>query len=278
MKRVMLLAFVALSSTAAAENEPAARLTLHYAGYLHGLPIMEMEAVASFSPHVYQLHLNYHTTGLFRFLYPGQETENVSGQWTADGTEPIRYAASGDWRGERGRVLIDYVNGRPLVMQLWPPTSTRRDPVPVALQTGTKDWLSAITQLLWQVQGAGSCDASARFYDGRRLSEVVARTAGTTTLAATDRSMFAGPALRCDFTEHTLAGFPRGRAMPRPLHGTAWFASALPGLPPLPVRIYFETGWLGDVTLYLTVAQAPAGTAARRGPTAAIQRPRGIAN
>jgi hypothetical protein len=278
MRRALILAFVALFCAAAAEAEPAEQMTLQYAGYLHGFPIMQVEIVATFSPHGYQVHLTYHTTGLFKLLYPGRETDYVSGQWTADGAAPTRYAASADWRGEQGRVLIDYTYGRPQVMQLWPPTTKTRDPVPATLQTGTKDWLSAVAQLLRKVQGVGTCDASARTYDGRRLSEIDARTAGTTTLAATSRSMFAGPALRCDFTGQMLAGFLRGQARPQPLHGTAWFGSALSGLPPIPVRMFFETGWLGDVTMYLTGAQVQAGTATGRGSIAAIQHARGDAN
>ena len=129
------------------------------------------------------------------------------------------------------------------------------EPVAPALQIGTEDTLSAMAQLCggWI---AVDCDTSARTFDGRRLSEIDARTVGMETVAATRRSIFAGPALRCDFEGRMLAGFllADNRAeMQRPLHGSAWFA-AIEGSPPLPVRLQFETRWFGIVTMLLTAA------------------------
>jgi hypothetical protein len=38
----------------------------------------------------------------------------------------------------------------------------------------------------------------------------------------------------------------------KPLHGSAWLAQVVAGVPPLPVRMAFETRWFGDATMYLT--------------------------
>jgi hypothetical protein len=92
-------------------------------------------------------------------------------------------------------------------------------------------------------------------FDGRRLSEIAATDAGQEMLEPTRRSSFSGPATRCDFEGRLLAGFmlddDRARAA-RPQTGSAWMARLLPNAPPLPVRMTFQTRWLGHVTMYLT--------------------------
>ncbi|MGH7153830.1 MAG: hypothetical protein ACREF3_07850, partial [Acetobacteraceae bacterium] len=96
----------------------------------------------------------------------------------------------------------------------------------------------------------------------RRLTRIDVRTAGIATLDTTIRSVFAGRALRCDFTQQMLAGFLRDNdsaAAHRPDHGSVWIAPAFPGSPPVPVRLAFATRWFGDVTLYLTGAQLSPG-------------------
>ena len=84
------------------------------------------------------------------------------------------------------------------------------------------------------------------------------RTAGMQVLEATSRSVFQGPALRCDFEGRLLAGFPRDEDRARagrPRSGTAWFAQLSPGGPSLPVRITFETRFFGHATMYLAAGE-----------------------
>jgi hypothetical protein len=94
-----------------------------------------------------------------------------------------------------------------------------------------------------------------RVFDGRRLSVIIVHTAGMQTLAATGRSSWQGPALRCDFEGRQLGGFARDRPREqeaRPRKGTAWLARLTPDGPPLPVRVAFENRWVGTATMYLT--------------------------
>ncbi|MBN8905448.1 MAG: DUF3108 domain-containing protein, partial [Rhodospirillales bacterium] len=101
----------------------------------------------------------------------------------------------------------------------------------------------------------GRCEATVHTYDGRRATEVSARTDGPEVLAPSSRSSYAGSALRCSFRGELVAGFRLAgdRAADRkPLHGVAWLAQVAPNTPPIPVRMSFETRWFGDVTMYLT--------------------------
>jgi hypothetical protein len=84
-----------------------------------------------------------------------------------------------------------------------------------------------------------------------------ARTVGEEDVPPSSRSSFSGRALRCDFTDQTLAGFRTGSGRDDDLrlhHGTIWLTQVLPDGPRLPVRVSVETRWMGDATIYLTSA------------------------
>ena len=126
---------------------------------------------------------------------------------------------------------------------------------PRSARANTIDTLSAMASLINQVNTTGRCEGKATTFDGRRLAQLEARTAGEQVLERTGRSNFAGKALRCDFVGRQLAGFnlddDRER-LQRPQSGTAWFAAVTPGGPKIPVRVAFQTRWFGEATMYVT--------------------------
>lgn len=263
MRHIPLL-FLAILPCAATAAPPVMSVTLQYEAYSHGLGILGLDVSLSLDPGGYDARLDYHTVGLAHFLYPGEQHNSVSGVWDGARATPLQFKSSGVWRGRQNESDIVYRGERPVVMALLPPVGAEREPVPPALEVGTEDTLSAMAQLARRVGETDGCDTSARVFDGKRLSQIDARTIGTERLDASHGSLVSGTALRCDFVGQMLAGFlyRDGPAARRPLHGSAWFAS-IEGGPPVPVRLRFQTAWFGDVTMYLTAAHF-APTAVRR--------------
>jgi hypothetical protein len=233
--------------------------TVHasYDTYAVGLHVADVQAGFGLGPWSYQVQLVYRTTGLVGVFYRGHQINTVRGSWQDNEPAPAEFFGDGFWRGHHRVTLIDYANGEPLVRDLQPPNEAERQPVPTDLQANTIDTLSALAELMRHVAASDRCETTVHTYDGRRVTEVTAHTVGMETLAPTGRSVFSGPALRCDFEGRMLAGFmlnDSDEAHRKPLHGSAWMAQAVPGMPPVPVRMVFQTDWFGDATMYLTNA------------------------
>jgi hypothetical protein len=244
---------------ARAQEGPGVRAS--YGIYAAGFHVADVEVTFGVGPRHYQVRLAYHTTGLVSVFHHGHQLNTVVGTWDVDRPQPLEYQSVGVWQGDDKVTLIDYLHGQPLVRRLIPSQETEREPVPLSLQQNSVDSLSALAMLIRRVTDTGRCEASVHMFDGNRASEITAHTAGDEVLAPTTLSSFSGKALRCDFLGQMLAGFlysDRSAYDRRPLHGSAWLARLVPGEPPVPVRMQFETHWFGEATMYLTqIGQAP---------------------
>lgn len=246
------LALVLLGAVSAAG--PAAAVEAHYQVYAAGLNVVDIDAQLDVSAERYRVKIGYRTVGAFDLVLHGQQDTTAEGRFAGTRPMPERFYSAGVLRGAARVTQIDYRGGEPSVRQLVPPNDTEREAVAAAEQAGTVDTLSALAQLMQQVNATGRCDGRVRTFDGRRLSELEVRTAGEQVLERTGRSSFAGPTLRCDFVGRQLGGFTLGEdreRLQRPQEGTAWFAQAVPGGPKIPVRVAFRTRWFGDATMYL---------------------------
>jgi hypothetical protein len=244
-----------IGTSAAAEDTPVTQVQLAYDTYAAAMEVMRMDVSFSLGPWNYRINLDYHTTGLVGFFYRGHQVNTVHGNWDNGRAEPLEFSGDGVWHGRERRTLIDYDNGQPDVKILLPPQESEREPVPREMQLHTMDTLSALAQLMRNVEIKHDCNTTVRTYDGRRVLEIVARDGGSETLAASGRSSFSGRALRCDFEGRELAGFLIGEDNSdnrKPLHGSAWLATVPPYISPLPVRIEFQTRWFGEARMYLT--------------------------
>ncbi len=229
-------------------------VTAHYAAYATGLNVLRLDAEIAVSPRDYRVHLAYRTAGTVGFVVRFEQDTTVEGAFVGDRPAPRRFYSVGHLRGRPRVTEIDYPKGQPEVRTLTPPNEEEREQVAPADRAGTIDSVSAMAQLVRQVNATGRCEGRSRTFDGRRLSELSARTAGREVLEQTSRSSFAGTALRCDFEGRQLAGFKLDAdraAAGRPRRGTAWFAALAPGSPMIPVRMQFETDLIGSLTMYL---------------------------
>lgn len=253
VRRGMALMGLILPGTALAQAPVPMHAT--YETYAAGLHVADVESGFTFGPWTYRMRFAYHTLGVVGFFYGGHELDMSYGAWKGDAAEPSRFLGQGVWRGEQREAELDYQQGTPEVHRLIPPNDTEREPVPDTLRVHTIDSISALAQLIHVVAETGRCDTTVRTFDGRRAVEIQAHTVGMEILPQTDRSTFAGQALRCDFQGRLLAGFRHDddrRRDGRPMHGSAWLATVVPGTMRLPVRLSFETHWFGDATMYLT--------------------------
>jgi hypothetical protein len=260
--------FLALTATPAAvlAQTPATRVA--YATYAAGLHVADVDAGVGLGSSDYKIVLSYRTIGLTNVFMRGRQDDVVTGGWNGSIPRPSRFIGMGRWRGEDRIARIEYDRGMPVVQELKPVNEEEREPVPAALQQNTIDGVSALAQLVRTVDRTGRCDGAIRTYDGRRAVEIKAVTGGFEMLEPTSRSVFSGRALRCNFTGRLVAGFKidedRDKAA-KPLNGSAWLAPLRNGQAPLPVRITFETRWMGDMTMYLTsVSDATTIDLARR--------------
>ncbi len=253
VRNLTLAALLLLAARPAAAED----VHLHYTAYAAGLPVLAMEADWNILPTAYKVHLALHTVGTLALAFKGQSDSIAEGVFEAGHPKPRRYFSYGTLGGMQRVTQIDYPGHEPRVRQMVPPDEDERDPVPETQQAGTVDSLSAMAELVRQVNATGRCDGRISTFDGRRLSELAARTGSVQQLEATSRSSYSGLALRCDFEGRQLGGFIHDEDQTRlrePQHGTAWFAATTPGGEQVPVRIEFRTRWFGTATMYVTAA------------------------
>ncbi len=220
------------------------------------LNVMVMTATIDVEPQRYTISVAYRTAGAFGLIVHNQMDSAASGRFVNGRAEPSQFFAAGRLRGGERVTQLDYPRGEPEIRQLVP-ANDDRDPVPAAQQAGTIDTLSAMAQLVRQVNLTGRCDGRLTTFDGRRLTEIEARTAGLQELPPSSRSAFSGQALRCDVVGHQLAGYKHDATeaeMHRPQEGSAWFARLAPDGPMTLVRAAFKTPFFGQATLYLQPA------------------------
>jgi hypothetical protein len=259
---VLALAVTAPQAGAATRGS----LAMQYDGFAHGLLVLKLAGTLSLTDAGYTGHLAIRTAGMINWLSHMDNQSDVRGHFAGAYLAPDHYVSAGTSRGTYKTMQIAYPHGNPAIEQQSPSPDPSRTAVPPEQTTGAIDDLSAMVLLVRQVGDAAKCDGSLKLYDGRRLTLLTARTAGTETLKPTMHSRFAGAALRCDFEGTRTAGFLKAddeAQQRRPRHGSAWLAPIVPGAPPVPVRITFDNKVLGAVTLYLTDVTGTPGPVAQ---------------
>lgn len=257
---LLLLVLVLLPIQAEAQSPGDFRA--EYAVYADGLHIAQVTVQASLTSSGYRIALHTETIGLFSLLKRGYSDSYAFGYFTPMGVAPQHFEFQSHWGGTLRQAAIDYRGGFPLVRLLIPDDTAERERIPREWLAGSIDNLSAVALLVHHLAHTGRCDGESRTFEGRMYFVISARTVGETILTTTARSPYAGAALRCDFEGRALAGFLRSQEREeaeQSQRGSAWFATVLPNLPPVPIRLAFEMHWAGDAVFYLTTLQQ-AGT------------------
>src|SRR5580698_8091842 len=180
---------------------------LNYTLYVLGVPVADAEMSVNLGDPAYGITLRFHTTGIADLLAADRLDEHTTGRFEGERPAPAEYSSSGRLRGQDRVVGMTWRDGTPIVTTITPVNSTEREDVPPALLAHAVNPLDVVAQLLREVTQTGRCEGSSRAYDGRRLQLLEVRTAGEEDVPPSGRSSFSGRALRCDFTDHTLAGF-----------------------------------------------------------------------
>jgi hypothetical protein len=252
MLRVLGILVVSfLGSTTASATQ------LTYTLYVLGVPLADATFNFNITPAGYGMALRFYTTGFADVVSSNHLDEHISGKLEKGRPVPVDYGSVSRLRGQDRLVTMIWRDDTPTPTAVEPPNAAERDEVPLSARTHAIDPLSSIVLLLRLVAQTGRCDAATHAYDGRRLELFEVRTVGEEELAPSSHSTFQGRALRCDFTDKTLAGFrlDSGRADDaRERHGTIWLSGIFDGGQRLPVRASIETRLLGDAVLYLKTA------------------------
>ncbi len=256
---VLALTLAPAAASGTGLGAPAGAYNVEYTGYAHGLTVLKLAGRIAMSASGYTAHVTFHTAGMAAWVVRSDNDSQVNGTFQGSQAVPALFEGTGNLRGSRRVTRIAYQDGNPVIQALAPPVEHERSAVPAAQTQHTIDTLSAVAMLIHTVAQTGQCDGSVTTFDGRRLATQSVHTTGQEMLPQTDRSIFQGQALRCDFDGRQLGGFVNNEnedSLRKPRHGTAWLAAVLPGVPPVPVRVAFDNKLLGAVTLYLTAAKA----------------------
>lgn len=249
----ILIAVLAVMAGALRPANAAPDLHLRYAIFIRGLHAMQLNATLHRDGGHYVVEVEDHTVGWIGALIDTHTVSRVEGAIDGQGAHPVHYESAGHSRGADRRTVIDFAGGNPVVRVLTP-VEARRDRVDPKATAGTVDALSALAALVDRVGQTGRCDAAFHIFDGARLTDFAARSAGTATLPNTDRSPYGGTAERCDFSALEVGGFLHDDNFAKahqPQGGTAWIAKVAPGAPALPIRANFSTVDHGPVAAYL---------------------------
>ena len=229
-------------------------LALSYQVLLGPLPIMmvtaELALPAASTEGSYQADIVGRAGGYVGQVYDWSFTVRSQGVARAHRLSPKAFAGENLSALDPRPVAIAYATDGTPTPRFDPPRAEDADLRPRPAQAkGTLDPASAMIALLRTVAATGSCSAALPVYDGRRRFDLIARAAGEELVEPLPRSLYGGPAQRCDLRFNQL---DTGRER-LPSQGVAWVAEIAGAA--VAVRLELTTA-LGIVTVDLVQATA----------------------
>lgn len=256
----VVLAAVCLAVPARAEVSRGA--VLGYEVYVGGIKALSFETGLGLGDTSYSMEMVGRTHGLIDYMLSwrvGAETAGAN-----PSVRPREHKVISQFRGKSRDVTVRYrPDGTVDTAILPPPEDDDREPVTAEHRRGTVDPLSAVLSLSRRLADGGDCNGTAPVFDGRRRFDAVARDMGMGEVTSTRYSSFSGPARICDVVIKRIAGYSkrasewnRREDADKPIR--TWWASVVPGAPPVPVRIESE-GTFGNVVVHLVRSSATPG-------------------
>ncbi len=233
---------------------PGHALALSYQVLLGPLPVMTVTAdlalPAATTEGAYRADIVGRAGGYAGQVYDWSFAARSEGLAQGRRLSPKRFDGENLSALDRRPVQIAYAADGTPAPRFDPPRAEDANLQPRPAQAkGTLDPASAIVALVRTVAATGSCAAALAVYDGRRRFDLIARAGGEELIEPLPRSLYAGPAQRCELQLNQLDAGPERL----PSQGTAWIAEVAGAR--VPVRLELTTA-LGIVTVDLVRATA----------------------
>lgn len=213
------------------------------------LTVLSLRATTESAAGRYRTTTEAHTVGVVAMIFPWHASATTEGRLEASGLRPLAHRSSGEYRGQRRSVVIDYGVGGAVVAAVEPPAEDDyREAVPIALQQETVDPLTATLNAL-----ASQCRGTVRVFDGRRRYDMELTDLGDADVPRSRGAAYAGPARHCRSEMRPIGGFWRTGPQhdERPSQLDSWIASPRPDLPAVPVYLELSSQ-RGTLSIHLT--------------------------
>jgi len=240
---------VLVASSAGAQSAMTTEYDVRYGP----LTVLSLRATTESAEGRYRTTTDAHTVGVVAMMFPWHASATTEGRIEANGFRPVAHRSSGEYRGQRRSVVIDYGVGGAVVAAVEPPADDDyREAVPIAAQQETVDPLTATLSTL-----ASQCRGTVRVFDGRRRYDMDLTDLGEADVPRSRGAAYAGSARHCRTEMRPIAGFWRTGPQhdERPSRLDSWIASPRPGLPPVPVYIELSSQ-RGTLSIVLTTVTA----------------------
>ncbi len=205
--------FALSSSSAMRRSEAPAPLQsaqLRFGIYALGGRAFDLEVTAEPQGDGLLVQAGLRSTGTANLLLRFRMDSQLQLRFDAAGRlSPLRYASLSDGSFSRRSILMIWgPDGLPSITLEPPPEQDDREPV---LPEQTRNTLDPTTALLSRALSRqdSPCAGSERIFDGRRRYNLHFEAAGMETLPPSDRSAYAGPALKCLLRFEPIAGYSR---------------------------------------------------------------------
>ncbi len=243
---VSVLLFTGLALATATEGEADRRdVALDYAIYLGGVEVVEADISLALDDGGYDLEAELKTRGFIGQMFPWSMRAKAKGRVKAPRLHPQEAHSENMWRGKKGWVSLRFGEDGPKVVSAEP----ERDPIAAApeIMRGAIDVGSALLSMTRATGDGWTCDPKVPVFDGRRRFDFLLDPVGKQEMSRGRYSAFAGTAVRCKLSLVVLLGEKEegdygglgssGREI------TVWLGSLFDGVPPVPVRVEYETDW-----------------------------------